>query len=101
MLLADPHELIPTNTDPSAIPTFNTVDEHDGAIVAMLVTKTYLFTCSTDCTCAVYSLDMLTRPKVILIGHSEVFGVWGVCMLAVGLELGTKVSCLVGYCAAA
>uniref|UniRef100_A0A7S4GA44 Guanine nucleotide-binding protein subunit beta-like protein n=1 Tax=Eutreptiella gymnastica TaxID=73025 RepID=A0A7S4GA44_9EUGL len=71
MLLADPHELIPTNTDPSAIPTFNTVDEHDGAIVAMLVTKTYLFTCSTDCTCAVYSLDMLTRPKVILIGHSE------------------------------
>jgi len=71
VLLVDAQNLTPTVADPSEMPRFDVIDEHDGAVTLVLSTPQFLFTVSNDCTVGCFDLDCLVRPKVVLIGHSE------------------------------
>eukprot|EP00667_Euglena_gracilis_P006200 EG_transcript_6256 len=71
VLLVDPVATAAEVADPSVVPKFEAIDEHDAAVTCIVSTGRYLFTCSTDCTIACFTSDNLLRPLVLLVGHSE------------------------------
>eukprot|EP00668_Euglena_longa_P002102 GGOE01002439.1.p1 GENE.GGOE01002439.1~~GGOE01002439.1.p1 ORF type:complete len:614 (+),score=166.94 GGOE01002439.1:39-1844(+) len=71
VLLVDPIAAVSELSDPSVVPKFEAIDEHDSAVTCIVTTARYVFTCSSDCTVACFAADNLLRPLVVLVGHSE------------------------------